>query len=169
MQKEYWLLQSILTGFRWNPNKAKLTQYHTHSKYWDYINTYSVDNNRQGSSLQGASEVALISVQVFERCPTISWTIAMQTKAGSATFPSQFWKHESDSICDTTNPYSTSVPPALRSNLDHFSWAAPSFCRKSVQQFPKLSPYKLWCVRVLLTFYVEKKTLTRHSYLQAEN
>lgn len=40
MQKEHWLSQSILTGFQWNPNKAKLTQYHTHSKYWDYINTH---------------------------------------------------------------------------------------------------------------------------------
>lgn len=78
-------------------------------------------------------------------------------------------KHESDIAREVTDPYSTSAPPAVRSSLGHVSWAAPSFCKESVQQVPTLSPYKLRRARVLLTIYAERKTRTRHSHLPAEN
>lgn len=79
------------------------------------------------------------------------------------------WKHASDIARETTDPYSTSAPQALRSSLGHVSWAAPSFCKELVQQVPTLSPYKLRHARVLVTIYAERKTWTRHSHLPAEN
>lgn len=83
--------------------------------------------------------------------------------------PSWERKHQSDIARETTDPYSTSAPSALRSSLGHVSGAAPSFCKKLVQQVPTLSPYKLRQARVLLTLYAERKIRTRHSHLPAEN
>lgn len=99
-----------------------------------------------------------------------TWNPSVQTKASSATNSlSPPWNEARTATGDTTNPYSTSVPPAFCSSRHHFSEAAPSFFRKFVQQLSKVSLYKLPWVRELWTFYAEKETLTRHSYLEAEN